>query len=853
MHSGRLAKGIGACGWLTLMASVSGVVHAAEGLPALRVDPALLGGAQIKPRPTPTPQPAPVVASPVSAPVSPSLPVAPVATETQPPAVAEKPVLPPSYSAHVAAGALPHPATTPFSHVRRDTPTLVTANRLAGVNEVEAVAEGEALLERGGDRLHADRIIYRQEDDEVEAAGNVRLISPDTVITGPRLRMRLEESTGEFEAPAYTIRHHPAPIPEPAVTLSGLPAVSADGTVLATTGRMIQPPPVTGSGTAERIEFLGEDRYRLLNANYSTCAPDRRDWEISVDALDLDYDSALGKARNALVTFKGTPILYLPRMSFPLDNQRQSGFLTPTIGSTTKSGLEVALPWYWNIAPNMDATITPRVMSRRGVQMNSEFRYLDYTYSGVARVEYLPDDKLAKRDRYGYAITHAQNLGRGFGLNLNFNRVSDDDYYSDLSTRVASVSQGNLLRQAMLTYGASWYSAALNVQTYQTLQDLAKPYQRLPQLTVSANRYDLPLGLNFAFSGEYANFDHPTAVTARRTVLYPQITLPYTTPAFQFTPKLGLHHTRYQFERQGPAIPADQSRTVPIFSVDGSFVMERDTTLFGQSLLQTLEPRAYYLYVPDKDKVLLPNRGFDTGLVGFSYANMFRENRYAGNDRIGDANEITLALTSRLIDPGTGTEFLRGTLGTRYYFDDEKVGLPGDPLRKERKADILAALSGQVMPKTYADIGWQYNPRDNRTEQLTLGGRYRPQAGRILNATWRLTRDVAGNPNKQFDVSGQWPVFGGWHGVGRYNYSITERRVIETIGGLEYNAGCWVGRFVVQRLATIAEKPTTAIFFQLELNDFSRIGSNPLDLLKRNIPGYGVINQPTADPVFAEN
>ncbi len=407
-----------------------------------------------------------------------------------------------------------------------------------------------------------------------------------------------------------------------------------------------------------------------------------------------------------------------------------------------------------------------------------------------------------------------------------------------------------------MSYGGPWYNAALNVQTYQTLQSLAKPYQRLPQLTGSAFRYDLPLGLAFNMNAEYVNFDHPTDLVGKRTTLYPQLSLPLATAAFSLTPKVGVHSTHYELDGQNrpdavsagwSTVPATQSRAIPIFSVDGGFVMERDTDWFGKSLTQTLEPRAFYLFVPKRDQSNIPV--FDTGIAGFNFAQMFSENRYAGGDRIGDANELTLAVTSRLLDPASGADLLRATLGTRYYFTDQYVTLPGETARTERSADILATLAGQVLPHTYADIGWQYNPRDARTDRLTLGGRFRPEAGKVINAGYRYARDLLG----QIDVSAQWPLFGGWHGVGRYNYSTKEHRVIEIIGGLEYDASCWVGRFVVQRLATIADQPTTAIFFQLELNDFSRIGSNPMQLLRRSIPGYGVINQPTADPVFAEN
>lgn len=797
-------------------------------LPSLRVDPALLGGARAG-------QP------------SGPMPGALVASVTQPPVVAEAPRLPPLYSVHAAAGAVRQRSTTPFATPDKDAaPTYIAAGRIEGVNEVELVAEGAVVLERAGDSLHADRIVYRQAEDEFEAVGNVRLASPDSLITGPRLRMRTQESTGEFESPSYLIRHQPSPVQEPALTMAGLPAITESGQVLATTGRLLQRPAVTGSGSASRIEFRGENQYRLEQATYSTCAPGKRDWEVALGELSLDYDAEIGKAREATVRFKDTPIMYVPWMSFSLGNQRKSGFLTPTFGSTSKSGLDIAVPWYWNIAPNMDATITPRLMTKRGLQLNTEFRYLDYTHNGQARIEYLPEDKLASRDRYGFSVIHHQNFGHGLIGMLNLNGVSDDDYFSDLSTRVAQVSQGNLLRQGTLSYGGPWYGATLNVQSYQTLLGLAKPYQRLPQLTGVANRYDLPFGLALNLNAEYVDFDHPTSVIAKRTTLYPQLSLPLETAAFWIRPKLGYHFTRYQMDRQAAGTPGQQSRGVPIFSADGGLVLEREIDMFGQSLIQTLEPRAYYLYVPDRDQADIPI--FDTGIAGFNYAQMFAENRYVGGDRIGDANQLTLALTSRLLEPSTGEEYLRATVGYLQYFKTQQVTLPGETARTSRSADLLAALTGRVAKHIYADTAWQYNPRDSRTEKLTIGGRYRPAPGKLLNAGYRYVRDQLG----QIDISGQWPLSGGWHGVGRYNYSTKERRVIETIAGLEYDAGCWTGRVVMQRLATIADKPTTALFFQLELNDFSRIGSNPLDLLRRSVPGYGVINQPTASPVFAD-
>lgn len=776
-----------------------------------------------------------------------------------------------------AVGAAAPRPTTPFSTVDKSSePTYFTAQRMTGVNDLELVAEGGAMLERAGDALSAERIVYRQIEDEVEAVGNVRMTSPDGEFTGPRLQMRLEESVGAFETPAFRIRQKPKPVPEPALTLLGLPAISEGGQVLASTGRMLERPEVIASGSAQRIEFRGEDRYRLEDASYSTCSPGQRDWEIRADRLDLDYIVERGTGRGAAIRFKDIPIFYLPWMDFSLNNERKSGFLTPHFGSTSKSGIEFSTPWYWNIAPHMDATLTPRAMTKRGLQYNAELRYLHDTAINrqharlgaqggpdlsQIRFEYLPDDKLARRDRYAYSILHNRILAPNLSGMLNLNGISDDNYFSDLSTRVAQVSQGNQLRQGTLTYGGPWYSATMNLQSYQTQQSLVKPYQRLPQIAVSAFRYDLPRGLAFNLGGEYVDFDHPTFVLGKRSTLYPQFSLPLASAAFSLTPKIGVHATHYSLDRlaaPGTATTIDlpptasASRTLPIFSIDGGLTLERDTEWFGNALVQTLEPRAYYVYAPHRDQRHIPI--FDTGLASFNYAQMFTENRYAGGDRIGDANELTLAATSRLIDPASGADRLRATLGTRYYFRDQTVVLPGEAPRQGRNADILGTLSGQVLPHTYADFGWQYNPRDNRTDRLTLGGRYRPETGKVLNTAYRFARDGLGKTLlEQIDVSAQWPLSGGWHGVGRYNYSLNERRLIETVGGMEYNAGCWVGRIVVQRLATIAAQPTSSIFFQLELNDLTRLGSNPLQILRRSIPGYGMINQPTADPVFSEN
>jgi LPS-assembly protein len=745
--------------------------------------------------------------------------------------------LPPLYSAHVAAGELPPPrlrsdaAVNPYlKRPGEQLPTFIAADHIAGRNDVEVVADGNVELRKRNSILQSDRLTYWQETDEMEATGNVRLSRDGDRVRGPKMRMNMAESTGFFEQPEYSIRR----------IKTGSAATLWTGTEERASAEL-----TTAQGAAARMDFEGEGRYRLTDATYSTCSPAAGrdpDWFARTTDLRLDYNEEEGSARNATLYFKGTPILYSPWLSFSLNHERKSGLLTPTFGSTSSGGVEYTQPFYWNIAQNMDATIAPRFMAKRGTLWNGEYRYLQNSYSGSFQGQYLPDDKLAHRRRSTYSLAHSQSLGYGVSGTLALNGASDDTFFSDLSSGSSVIAQTNLLRQATLSYSRGWWSANLLAQSYQTLQDpalprVAEPYRRLPQLTLSASRSDLPLGLNFAFSGEHVSFRNPTLVQGRRLTLYPQLALPLQTEVLSVTPKIGLHSTRYSLDRQVAGAPDKLSRSVPIFSLDSGVTFEREFDWQGTALAQTLEPRLYYLYVPVREQGNIPV--FDSGATGFDFAQIFGENRYGGGDRIGDANQITAMLTSRLLDPATGAETLRAAFGQRFYLSTQKVGLPGEVLRSDRQTDFLGSLSGRVLPRTYVDAGVQYNPRLNRMERINLGGRYRPELGKVLNAGYRYTRDQLG----QIDLSGQWPLFGGWHAVGRFNYSTKDRRAIETVAGLEFDGDCWVGRVVLQRLATLTQRSNTALFFQLELNGFAKVGSNPLDILRRNVPGYGVINQ----------
>ncbi len=912
---------------LVFALGLSGSLRAAENLPLLRVDPALLGAgtapakperpaeppaAEVKPLPVSSPEVQPAREAAASAPSKPETervppaaarearpaarPAAPAAVPktataaepertppeplqaAQPPQVDERPALPPLYSAYADAGLVPAlKPTGQISPLQVDKdaayPTFIAASRIDGRNDNEVVAQGDAELRRTTTALTADQLTYWKVEDEMEAVGNVRYTKEADRMSGPKLRLNLSENTGFFEQPNYSVTRSKKDQKQaysPALGAAVQPVrklpsfLSRDkeqkNAIATIAGEVVDAGQTltTASGKADRLEFQGENRIRMTNATYSTCSAEDPDWYARVAELDLDYDREVGEGRDATVVFKDVPLFYSPWISFSLNNKRKSGFLAPTFGTSSKSGIEFTLPYYWDIAPNMDATIAPRLMSKRGLQVNTEFRYLNYDYQGLARVEWLPNDRLAGRNRYGYSFLHLHpNLGHGFSGLVNVSGVSDGTYLRDLSTRITEASQGNLLRQGVLSYGGGWWSATANMQVYQTLQDpalppVSKPYERVPQLLLTASRPDFVGGTAFAFNGEYVAFDHPTLDTARRLTFYPQLSLPLLTPAWYVTPKIGLHSTRYDIDRRSSTGPDSIVRNLPVFSVDAGVAFERDLDWFGKGLTQTLEPRLYYLLVPQRTQNQIPV--FDSGLADFNFATIFSDNIYSGVDRIADANQLTAALTSRLIDPQTGEEYVRGMVGQRYYFAKQNVTLPGESARPGGTSDFLAALSGRLMPRTYADVAWQYDPRDGETERFVVGGRWQPDFAKVLNASYRYTRDhtfSGGTPGiRQVDFSGQWPLGRGWYGVGRFNYSLKERRIIETIGGLEYNGGCWVGRLVLQRYASATGDTNTALFVQLELNDFSKIGSNPLELLSRRIPGYGRINQMTSDPVF---
>ncbi|MDP3496307.1 MAG: LPS-assembly protein LptD [Candidatus Nitrotoga sp.] len=686
-----------------------------------------------------------------------------------------------------------------------DTPAFISAQRVEGQTENQVIASGEVELRKRGQAIFADRVVFKQSSQELVADGAVRVEQNGIKIQGPHVKLNLDTNIGDMTKPTFQM----------AVNKS--------------------------RGSADILHMEGRQKYTVQNVAYTICPIGNDDWMLKASQLEIDNDRQIGVARNARMEFLGVPILYMPWMDFSLSDKRQSGFLGPVFGSTARSGSEVTLPYYWNIAPNRDATIAPRAMAKRGLMLNNEFRYIDKNYAGEAHLDVLPNDALTNSTRLRTSLKHTQNLGYGLSASTNFNYVSDHTYFRDLSNAVSSTSLTNLVREGIVSYGGSWWNAAARMQSYQTLQDPAapvlEPYRRLPQITVGALR---PLaGANVAFTGEFVNFSHPTAVSGRRLVMYPSVSYPLiTTPSFYVTPKFGVHHTYYALGDNNLAALPDATRTLPIVSLDSGMVLERDWNVGKRNYVQTLEPRAYFLYIPYRNQDLLPN--FDTAQADFNFAQMFTENRFFGSDRIGDAKHVTLSLTSRLLEANSGAERLRVAIGQRFSFKTPLVSLVTPEQVTNNKSDILLAVLGQITPKLSLNTAFQYNPNQGREEKLNVGARYQPESGKVLNLGYRFTRDSL----RQVDISTQWPLSRRWSMMARWNYSLQDNRILELLSGLEYNESCWALRVVAQRFATATNELSTGIFVQLELNGMVRIGSDPLNALRQSIAGFTKLNQP---------
>jgi LPS-assembly protein len=590
--------------------------------------------------------------------------------------------------------------------------------------------------------------------------------------------------------------------------------------------------------SAKQVLFEGQNIKRLKSASYTSCAADVDDWYIKTNNLELNDYTRTGEATNAFVEFKGVPILYTPWMSFSYNNQRKSGLLAPLWGTTSRSGFELLTPYYINIRPDMDATIATRFLSKRGVQLQGEFRYLGEDYSGINNLEYLDKDSLTDQTRFYAKLSHAQRFSEHWSGGYNLEKVSDDKYFSEMATRIQVTSRVNLQQTAFVDYQDDNWTFNGSVQRYQNLDNKSFVYQRLPQLTLN---YDNSWhGITTQTAAQYVFFDSMQEMgkvaTGSRLNFYPSLSYPIKSSYGFITPKFGVNTTQYSLSNNIPSGYSQDynqlSRTLPIFSLDSGLYFDRESSIFGTNYTHTLEPRAYYVYIPYRDQNKIPI--FDTALATLNQDSIFTENQFIGGDRVNNANQTTLAITSRLIDAETGIERLSATLGQRFYFEDQKVSLPNTSVSTRKSSDILAGFTARLSSRLNLDTFWQYDPDRGNMERNNYLLRYNPEPGKSFSFGYRYTA----NTLEQIDTSAQWPLGAGWYGISRLNYSIRDGNIVQFLGGLEYDAGCWQARAVMQRVQTATADANYAMFFQLELGGLTSIGANPLNVIKRNIPTY---------------
>lgn len=721
----------------------------------------------------------------------------------------------------------------------REGVTTLQAERIHGQRFGELMASGDVEIQRADLHLRADELRYDELQDRVSATGNVRVRNPaGLTITGPSADITLYTRSGEIHAPHYC--YEPAEEARAPTLLEEL------------TGKASRPS-FSGEGHAQSLRFEGENHYRLERGTWSTCRGPDPDWYIRADDLQLDFDRSRGEVEDSVLVFKNTPILWWPWAKFPLDSRRQSGFLAPTVTLSSRKGVDLSVPYYWNIAPNYDATLTPRLLTRRGMMLGAEYRYLTRQYgSGTFRGEWMPDDRKRGSSRALGSWQHLHALLPGLAASVDFNAVSDAEYFDDISSQVQTSALTHLSRNVALNYtGGGWWQASLQAQAWQTLgaeNYASAPYQKMPEFALTANRA-LPSGLRFTLDSTWTDFDlqHRLDNLARGTRLYayPQIGWDFERPEGFLKPRIGINYTRYNLDNQ----PIQNGRTeitrsLPVFSLDSGLFFDRYATWRGRDFRQTLEPRLFYVYAPYRDQDDIPL--FDTARYDFGMAQIFSENRYAGKDRFADSNQVTLALTSRLIEEASGAERLQLMLGQRYYFADRKVLLPREKATQSNRSDLLAQVRGELGYNVSVSSSLQYNLDDRRSERYNVGIRYLPAAGKTLAAGYRYANDVL----HEVDVAAQWPVFQNWLLVGRVSRSIMDDRVTDAIGGLEYNAGCWRVRTAVHHYTTTNNKVNNTFFVQLELNGLGALGTNPVDLLRRRVPGYGQIGSTLDNPAF---
>jgi LPS-assembly protein len=589
-------------------------------------------------------------------------------------------------------------------------------------------------------------------------------------------------------------------------------------------------------GSAHVLEINQQGILQLNNVTYTTCPPGSDDWLIEAGDIKLDTAAGTGRAKNVRFRFQGVPVLYTPYFSFPLGDARKSGILAPVVGSAGRSGNELSVPYYWNIRENYDATITPRLLTSRGAQIESEFRYLTQNNAGTAAVEYLANDRVTGSSRHLLSLEHQTLFENDWRNVIDITQVSDAQYFEDLGGSLSLSSMTHLNQRAFLDYYSEHWSAFAQLQKYQTIDEsilpVDRPYRRMPQARVRGLWPDQFLGLRAGLGSELVYFDRDVGVTGWRLNVAPEIAWPVERAGWFVTPSVTLDHTRYQLDNTASGEDSEPARTLPIASIDVGVILERAMKSSSDRVM-TLEPRLLYAHIPYREQSGLPV--FDTLLPDLNLVQLYRKNRFLGIDRIGDTDQLSIGITSRIHDVNNGRELVTATIGQARYLSEQGVTLPGEAPITSDSSDYIAEVRFLLYQHLNFDFGQQWGAEDSGTTRSEARIQYRPASNKIVNLAYRFRRDSL----EQGDVSWTWPLSQQWNFVGRYNYSLRDQELLEQLVGLEYESCCWGLRLVSRRyLSTRDGTRDSSIGLQLVLKGMTSIGTAADTMLEHGILGY---------------
>ncbi|HEX19584.1 MAG TPA: LPS-assembly protein LptD [Acidiferrobacteraceae bacterium] len=674
-------------------------------------------------------------------------------------------------------------------------PTKVTAGSIEIEKNKHYLLGGGVEISRAGDRIVTDSIRYDKETDTVMGVGTIlfETRAGDRFET-EALQLQLKDHKGKAGKTRYLINSNPQ-----------------------------------ARGQARVIEFIKPGVMRLKRLRYTTCPKNKETWYLSMRDLKIDKNKGFARAKHVTLRFKKVPIFYFPYLSFPINDQRKSGLLLPRFGRSDRLGTRLEVPYYWNISPQYDATFTPRYLSKRGNQLQTEFRYLDTNTKGQISYEFLDNDKITKSDRGAGYWKHAQSFSPYWSAQVDIRRVSDDEYLGDFGDTLSISSQTHLASSAKLGFRGSVWQFSTRLSTYQTIDSTIsvndEPYDRLPQILLSADKSIAKGHLRFGFDSEWVDFEHKTNLTGNRLNVQPYFSLPFRNSYGFIIPKLSAKYISYELDRASNRKP---DFSVSIFSLDTGLKFERDTSIGKRNIIQTLEPRLFYLHVPFENQDTLPL--FDTSLPDFNFNTLFRENRFVGGDRMGDTDQATLALTSRFLDANSGVEYFRVSIGQIYVFEDQRVNLPA-ATKKRGNSDIILETAARLPGNWYIRNTLQWNKDRRQTEKGTTYVQYNPGKNRIFNFSHRFIR----NDDEQVDVSVQWPIGSRWTVRARSNYSLKTERNIETYAGFTYKSCCWgISVFARQRVY-LDGRQKNAIYLQLQFTGLGKLGRSPASPLSQSV------------------